>query len=271
MLVTDDDFAYVQSLVRERAAIVLDDSKRYLVETRLPPLVRDAGFSSIEGLIAEARACGLGPLSDRVVDAMTTNETSWLRDTHPFEVLIGEVLPRVASTTTGPIQIWSAACSSGQEPYGLAMLIVDALPHLRSRVRILGTDISQEMLIKAKRAEYSQIEANRGMEASMLMRHFTRAGALWRVNDDIRSMVEFRQHNLARSFVSIPTCDIVLMRNVLIYFDSDAKQKILRTVATKLAPGGWLILGSTETTVGVDGSWERTRFGRTTMYQQTGS
>jgi chemotaxis protein methyltransferase CheR len=260
------DFEFVRRLVLERAAISIDESKTYLVETRLKPLMRESGMSSVGELISALRTAQRSALLDQVVDAMTTNETSWMRDVHPFEVLIGEVIPTMAESG-GPIQIWSAACSSGQEPYGLAMLIADRLPALKGRVRILATDISLEMIEKARSGSYTQLEVNRGLAAPLLMKNFERRGSEWVIKPEIRSMVEFRQQNLDRPFVGIPPAHIVLVRNVLIYFDLAVKQAILDKVRRVLLPNGVLVLGASETTVGLDASWSREFVGKTCLYR----
>lgn len=270
MSLSESDFTYIRQIVRAESAIALDVSKSYLVEARLKPIMREQKVGSFGELVGLLRRQQRGPLVDRVIDAMTTNETSWLRDTHPFDVLIKDILPELAAKRGNePIQIWSAACSSGQEPYGVAMLISDQLPHLRKQVKIHATDLSKEMLDKAKRGSYTQLEVNRGMPAPMLMRHFSRVGTHWQVKPDIQAMIQFRQHNLDQSFTGIPTSDVVLMRNVLIYFESDVKRQILEKVRKVMRPDGHLILGASETTVGIDGSWRRQLIAKTSIYRPT--
>ncbi|MGH1506442.1 MAG: CheR family methyltransferase [Acidimicrobiales bacterium] len=264
---TDEDFAHVRSLLRQRAAIVVDDSKDYLIRSRLQPIAHANGFGSLGDLLGELRRRPTGELSDRVVDAMTTNETSWLRDIHPFETLAEHVIPEVAAAKSGPIQIWSAACSSGQEPYSIAMLVTDRHPALASRVKIYATDVSASMLDKASSGTFTQLEANRGLSTQQLMRHFRRKGAHWELNPTIRQMVRFESHNLDGPFAGIPRSDIVLVRNVMIYFDTPTKQSILQKVRSVLQPDGWLVLGASETTVGVDATWRRTVLGKSTFYR----
>ncbi|MFQ5556614.1 MAG: CheR family methyltransferase [Acidimicrobiales bacterium] len=271
MSLSEADFTFVRDLVRERSAISLDESKAYLVDARLKPIAQEQQISLSE-LASELRLRRRGPLADRIVEAMTTNETSWMRDGHPFESLRAEVIPSLAAArSVGPINIWSAACSSGQEPYCLAMIIADDFPHLRSRVRIVATDISEEVLAKGRAGEYSQLEVNRGMAAPLLMKHFTRKGTRWVVNDDLRKMVEFRPHNLAGSYLGLPKADLVLIRNVLIYFELEMKRRILDNIRDTMSPDGWLLLGASETAIGIDASYERVQVGRTTFYRPLGA
>ncbi len=254
-------------MVRDQSAIALDESKLYLVESRLKPLTRELHLDSIGDLVRLLRTQKRGPMVDRVIDAMTTNETSWLRDSHPFSVLIDKILPELAERRgTNPIQIWSAACSSGQEPYGIAMLIADHLPHLRPRIKIHATDISKQMLDKAKHGSYTQLEMNRGMPAPMMIRHFDRVGMHWQIKPEIQSMVQFRQHNLDDPFTGIPRSDIVLIRNVLIYFDAEVKQQIFTKIERVIRPDGYLLLGAAETTAGIDGPWRSELVSKTRIY-----
>ncbi|MEZ5225611.1 MAG: protein-glutamate O-methyltransferase CheR [Acidimicrobiales bacterium] len=268
MSLSEADFTYIRQIVRAESAISLDVSKSYLVEARLKPIMREQKLGSFDELVSLLRRQQRGPLVDRVIDAMTTNETSWLRDAHPFDVLIKSILPDLANKRGNePIQIWSAACSSGQEPYSIAMLVAEHLPHLQRQVKIFATDLSTEMLAKAKEGSYTQLEVNRGMPAPMLMRHFNRAGTHWQVKPELKAMIQFRQHNLDQPFTGIPTSDVVLMRNVLIYFESDVKRSILEKVRKVLRPDGHLILGASETTVGVDASWRRELISKTSIYR----
>jgi chemotaxis protein methyltransferase CheR len=209
--------------------------------------------------------------SDAVVDAMTTNETSWFRDAHPFNALRDELLPdlierrRVART----ISIWCAASSSGQEPYSIAMLIRH-FPELESwNVRILATDISPSMLKRTQEGLYSQLEVNRGLPAPLLVQHFNRVGMHWEVSDDLRRMVQTEFVNLAAPWPVLPPFDLIFMRNVLIYFDVPTKQTILGRVRRQLRPDGLLLLGGAETTMNLDANFERVQIGRSNWYRPT--
>ncbi|HEY8340451.1 MAG TPA: protein-glutamate O-methyltransferase CheR [Egibacteraceae bacterium] len=268
---TAGDFEFVRALVHEHAAIVLEPSKTYLVESRLAPLVRAIGADSIGDLVARLRTGhDAQQLRRRVVDAMTTNETSWYRDLSPFEALETTILPQLiaARQETRALNIWSAACSSGQEPYSVAMLLRERFPQLAGwNVRIIATDISAEMLGRAAAGTYSQLEVNRGLPSAHLVKYFTRRGASWQIRDDIRAMVEFRAMNLAQPWGFLPPIDVLLLRNVLIYFDVATKREILRRAREVLRPDGYLLLGTAETTLSIDDAFTRVTVGRTTVYQ----
>ncbi len=258
------DFQYVRSLVQERSALVLNDGKEYLVEARLAPLAEREGLSSVAELLALLRQ-GSTALRDDVVEAMTTNETSFFRDVHPFDALRDVVLPAALARRGGRLRLWSAASSTGQEAYSLAMLLADHFP--TADATILATDLSRDVLARAARGTFTQLDVNRGLPAALLVKHFERDGAGWRVREHLRRRVEFRQLNLAKPWPSLPPMDLVLLRNVLIYFGPEAKRAVLTQVARVLAPGGLLSLGGAETTYGLDEGWERLQVGRTSMYR----
>jgi chemotaxis protein methyltransferase CheR len=264
------DLDYVRDLIRESSAIVVDQTKSYLITTRLAPVMKRHGLASLADLVARLRSSTLGPLRDEVIDAMTTNETLWFRDSHPFDALRTSVLPEVLErrATERDLVIWSAACSSGQEPYTIAMLLREHFPQLFNwTVRLMATDLSGEMLGRAAAGVYSQTEMNRGMPAAMLVKYFERVGAEWRVIAPIRSMVEFRTINLARPWPYVPTADVVFLRNVLIYFDTETKRAILDRVRGVLRPGGALFLGAAETTLGIHNGFVPQRHGTATVYR----
>lgn len=273
MTVASADFAFLGELLQRRAGIQLEPGKEYLVTSRLEPVARSAGLASVAELVAALRSPGGSAVADAVVDAMTTNETSWFRDVHPFESLRTVVLPDLLSRRSGPrrLSIWCAACSSGQEPYSVAILLKEHFPQLAAwDVRILATDISPTMIERARAGNYSQLEVNRGLRAPLLVRYFTRQGSRFRLNEDVRSMVEFRVHNLTGSWAAIPQVDVVLMRNVLIYFDPRTKKQVLDRVGEVLRDDGYLLLGGSETTLNLDVAFERVTAGRTTWYRPAG-
>ena len=275
MTVAATDFAFVSDLVRRRAAIVLEPGKEYLVEARLLPLARKVGADGVAGLVGLLqRAPESGPLHAQVVDALTTNETSWFRDRHPFDAITDHVLPEVVARSRPDrvLRVWSAASSTGQEAYSLVMAVTDRLAaHPGWRLDVLGTDLSAEVLEQAKAGVYSQLEVNRGLPAPMLVRHFERHGAAWRLKDPLRRDVTFRPMNLAVPFPVMPPMDVVLLRNVLIYFDVETKRKVLAQVRRVLAPGGYLFLGAAETTLNLDDAFTRVTLGRATAYRLTTS
>lgn len=264
------DFNYIRRLVHERSAIVLDDDKAYLVESRLLPLARRQGFTSLDLLIRKLQAEPFHGLHLQAVEAMTTNETCFFRDVHPFDALKKFVLPDLIARRAAQreLTIWCAASSSGQEPYSIAMLLREGFPQLASwKVHILSTDISTDVLARAREGHYSQLEVNRGLPASLLVKYFQKRGCDWYLRDDIRQMVNYQTLNLAGAWPALPPTDIVMMRNVLIYFGVETKKEILTKVRMVLKPEGYLFLGGAETTFGIDASYERVQVDRATCYQ----
>ncbi|MFC5381091.1 CheR family methyltransferase [Aquipuribacter nitratireducens] len=265
------DAIWVRELVRRRSAIVLDESKQYLIDTRLAPIVRSEGLGGVGELVARARA-GDRRVVGLVVDAMTTNETSWFRDNGPFELLRTAVLPYLvrARGSERRLRIWSAACSSGQEAYSVAMLCTEVVPPGWS-VEIIGTDLSPAMVARAREGRFSQLEVNRGLPASHLVRWFTRDGAHWRVAPELQRMTSFREGNLAEPFTDLGRFDVVLLRNVLIYFDGATKVDILRRVRGVTRPDGVLLLGAAESALGLDVGWNRETVAGSSVLRQDGA
>jgi chemotaxis protein methyltransferase CheR len=270
MTITASEFDYIRRLVLEQSAIVLEEDKQYLVESRLLPLARREGFDSLASLVACLRTKILDGLHRKVVEAMTTNETSFFRDFHPFEALRKSILPQLMTRRaySKELNFWCAACSSGQEPYSLAVLLHEYFPNLAGwNVRIIATDLCAEILARAREGRYSQLEVNRGLPASLLVKYFLRHGSDWRILEDLRRGVEFQIINLAETWPLLPPMDIVLMRNVLIYFGLETKKKILSKVRQLLKPDGLLFLGGAETTFNLDDAFERVQFDRTICYR----
>jgi chemotaxis protein methyltransferase CheR len=270
MSIAPEAFGFVRDLVRRESAIVLSQGKEYLVESRLLPVARAEGVAGIEGLIEKVRQQPHGPASRRLVEALTTNETSWFRDGDPFSALRSTVVPDLAPSraTIRRLRVWSAACSSGQEAYSTAMTLLETPAVADWSIEIVGTDLSSEMVQRARDGRYSQLEVNRGLPASHLVRYFERDGAGWRVNAQLRSMTRFSELNLMRPFPTVGRFDVVFLRNVLIYFDVETKRDILRRVRQVLAPDGYLYLGAAEMTMGVDDAWERVAAGRSSVYRR---
>ena len=268
MSISRAEFAFIATLVRRDAAIVLETGKEYLVESRLQPLARQLGVATVSEFIGRVQHTSEPETERRIVDALTTNETSFFRDCEPFAALAEVVLPQLlaARAATRHLRVWSAACSSGQEPYSLSMQLSDALPSGWT-FEILGTDISTEMLSRADAGCYGPVEVSRGLTTPMLRRHLEPSGTGWRVSRAVRRPVTFQRLNLAAPLPALGPFDIVFLRNVLIYFDVETKRSVLRQVVPLMRPDGWLFLGSAETTIGVDDGLERVATGRTSAYR----
>lgn len=268
MTLSQAEFTFVSNMVRREAAIVLAPGKEYLVEARLIPVAREVGAASVTAFLADLQRRPNLEHQRRVIDALTTNETSWFRDREPFTAVTGVVLPELikARGAGRKVRFWSAASSSGQEAYSLAITLQETLPPGWT-FEILGSDISTEMVKRAQTGEYSQVEVNRGLPATQLVQYFERAGAHWRILPALRRNVDFRLMNLTTTLPSMPPFDVIFLRNVLIYFDVSTKRTVLRNVARLLRPDGWLFLGAAETTIGIDDNYERVAAGRTSAYR----
>ena len=269
MTITASEFDYIRRLVLEQSAIVLEQDKQYLAESRLLPLARREGFDSLASLVVGLAAKRFDGLHRKVVEAMTTNETSFFRDFHPFEALRNSILPELVlkRASSKQLSFWSAACSSGQEPYSFVILLQEYFPSLTGwTVRLIATELSAEMLARAQEGRYSQLEVNRGLPASLLVKYFRQHGSDWQIREDLRRRVEFQVMNLAENWPLLPPMDVVLMRNVLIYFGVETKKKILSKVRQLLKPDGFLFLGGAETTFNLDDAFERVQFDRTICY-----
>jgi chemotaxis protein methyltransferase CheR len=261
------DFELVRTLVKQRSAIVLEDGKEYLADARLTPLARRQGLASVEDLVQRLRAQPRGDLQQRVVEAMTTNETSFFRDVNPFEALRKQILPDLLSRRAAEraLNIWCGASSTGQEPYSLLILIREYFPQLTSwKINFVASDLSTDVLERARQGKYSQLEVNRGLPAALLVKYFTRHGAEYRVRDDLRAMVDFRMINLVERWPNMPPLDLVMLRNVLIYFDVETKKAILNRIRRLLRPDAYLLLGGAETTINLDDHLEQVRMDKFT-------
>jgi chemotaxis protein methyltransferase CheR len=257
---TDRDFDAVRRLLREYSAIVLDADKRYLVESRLAPLLRQRGLKSIGDLLAQLRDPPDGALHRQIVEALVTSESSFFRDHHPFEALRKVVMPDLINRRRAQrrLEIWCAASAAGQEPYSVALLIREHFPELAGwKIGLLATDLSREVLARAREGRYNQIEVNRGLPAALLVKYFEQHGADWQLRPAVRGAVEFREINLARPWPSLPPMDLILIRNVMIYFDVETKKSILERVARLLRPDGYMLLGGAETTINLHDSYRR--------------
>ncbi len=270
MAINPADFDYISKIVREQCAIVLEKGKEYLVESRVMPLVHQEKLESIENLVRKIKADPRGPLKDTVIEAMTTNETSFFRDIHPFETLKKEIFPELMEKRKiqKELNIWCGASSSGQEPYSLVMLLKNNFPQLNTwKLNFSASDISNQMLNRCRSGIYSQLEVNRGLPAPLMVKYFERIGTEWQVKEELRKMIEFRIINLSDRWPLMPKLDLVMMRNVLIYFDVEMKKKILGQVRQLLRPDGYLFLGAAETTLNLDENFERMPFKQSGCYR----
>ena len=269
---TDTSFDFVCKLVLQRSAIVLESNKAYLVESRLTPVVQQHGLASIDDLVAKLRCSNDSPLHKDVVDALTTNETSFFRDAHPFDGLRKVIIPEmiIKRAARKSINIWCAAASTGQEPYTICMVLREYFPALKDwSIRFLASDLSRQVLKRAKEGLFNQCEVNRGLPATLLVKYFTKKGLQWQIKDEIRSMVQFVELNLKDPWPALPAdMDLVFMRNVLIYFSAETKKEILAKTRRVLAPDGYLFLGGAETTLNLDDSYQRVQADKAVFYQR---
>jgi len=252
------DYEFLRKFLKERSGLDLSSDKQYLVESRLIPLARRAGLPGITELVQKIKG-GTDPLTAEVVEAMTTNETFFFRDKIPFDHLREAVIPELlkARASRRSLRIWCAASSTGQEPYSIAMCLKEIGPALAGwRVEILATDLSQAVLEKSRAGVFSQFEVQRGLPIQMLVKYFSQVGELWQLNADIRAMIQHRQLNLLQDFSHLGTFDVIFCRNVLIYFDQDAKIGIFERLAKVLEPDGVLALGAAESVVGISDAFK---------------
>jgi chemotaxis protein methyltransferase CheR len=275
MSLLETDFDFIRDLVFRRTSIVLEPGKEYLAVTRLEPIRRSLGMRSLAELIVALRNDPKSPLHDQVAEAMTTNETSFFRDSHPWESLRTQVIPELIERNRSlrTIRIWSAGCATGQEPYSLAMLLREDFPALLTTwsVQILATDVSATVLNQARSGRFGQLEVNRGLPAKLLVKYFRREGLYWFIEDSIRTMVTFERQNLfSTTWVPSPM-DIVFLRNVAIYFSDSGKRETIKRVRNALRPGGYLLLGASETAMHLDEGLKRLPIGKTTWYRKDGA
>lgn len=254
MTLSAPDFQYLSQLLKVRSGLVLTEDKHYLLESRLLPIMRRLKLENITALVAHMKANNDNALLVEITESMTTNETSFFRDAKPFEQFRQIVLPHILALPKRPekIRIWSAACSSGQEPYSLAMCALEEAGKLGGiPVEIIATDLAGHILKKAEEGLYSQFEVQRGLPVMLMVKYFEQKGDKWRVKDNVRALIQFKQANLLEDVSHLGVFDIVFCRNVLIYFDVPTKAQALEGIYSRLQPHGVLVLGSAETVYGV--------------------
>lgn len=250
-----EDFELLASAIKQRSGLILTPEKAYLLESRLLPIVRKYNFRTLEELVAAVRKKREEVMLRDITEAMTTNESFFFRDQKPFTLFQKTLLPQLltARASQKKIRIWSAASSSGQEAYSLAMICVEEAAKLQGwKIDIIGTDLSREMVERSKTGIYSQFEVQRGLPVTHLVKYFTQLGGdKWQIKENLRQMVQFREGNLLQDFTSLGVFDIVYCRNVLIYFDTATKGKVLNSISNIMAPDGALLLGGAETVLGI--------------------
>jgi chemotaxis protein methyltransferase CheR len=262
-----ENYRFLREYVYAEVGLVLEEDKHYLVESRLAPIVRELGLESVNDLCALLKATRQSDVSRQVVEAMTTNETYFFRDPAQYEAIRTVLLPQLRDSRrhTKRLRFWSAAASTGQEAYSLAMVLLEeGMAHWN--IEILGTDYCSRVLEQARSATYRQIEVNRGLPAGLLVKYFRRQGLNWQLNDEVRRLVRFEQLDLRRSMRGMGPFELVFCRNVLIYFDSETKLRILKEIHGTLARGGWLLLGGAEMASGLEEWYERHTVGAATIY-----
>lgn len=266
------DFEFVTKLLKTHSAVSLEQGKEYLVQARLEPVARELGLASVQALIQILRSAeSNSALTRQVVEALVTHETSFFRDSEPFEALRLEIIPRLIELrqSSRALTIWSAAASSGQEPYSVAMLIREYFPQLLNwELNILASDLSEAILSRAAEGRYLEMEINRGLPPYFSEKYFRLDGRYWLIKPEIRNMVHFFRQNLLASFDNLPQLDIVLLRNVLIYFDVPTKRTVLENVRRILKPDGILLLGGSETTVNIHDKFQAVPFEETLYYRK---
>jgi chemotaxis protein methyltransferase CheR len=269
-MMTPKEFDSICQLLREESAISLELGKEYLVETRLAPLLRERKLASIGELLAHHRAHPGHGVSRQIVEALVTGETLFFRDQHPFEELRTAIIPDLINRRRDErrLNIWCAASSTGQEPYSLALLFREHFPELAGwTISLMASDISLPLLERARVGRYNQVEVNRGLPATLLAKYFEQSGTDWHLDARVRRMVDFREINLARAWPSLPQMDLILVRNVMIYFDVETKKTILSKLTRLLRPDGYLLLGGSETTFNLSDCYRRVDTLKSGFYQ----
>jgi chemotaxis protein methyltransferase CheR len=273
--ITPNEIKVLSKYIYDISGIYLDEKKAYLLETRLKMIMDAEGFTSYQALYQRAISEKSGQMERKIIDAVTTNETLFFRDKSPFEMFKYKVMPDLIDKRTAQsagsmpinIRIWSAACSTGQEIYSLAIILKELLPDQKKyRIKLLGTDISDDAVAQASYGKYNRFEIERGLEKDQLQRYFVSNGNAWKIRDDIRAMAVFQKRNLMEPFTGIGQFDIVFCRNVAIYFSIEDRKRLFEKIASVMAPDGYLIIGSTESLTGICPQFEPQRHLRSVFY-----
>jgi chemotaxis protein methyltransferase CheR len=270
LVISARDFASLRVILRRECGFVLEDGKEYLLRTRLEPMLQQGKFDSLSALVTALMQSSASHLLRELCERMVTHETSFFRDVPTFEALRNTVIPEIMQRRSAErrMQIWCAGCSTGQEPYSLAMMLHEHFPELRTwNVSLLATDLSRVPLEQARSGRFSQLEVNRGLPISLLVKYFEQQGTHWQLRPLLRSTVTFEERNLVSSWAGLPSMDLVLMRNVMIYFDVETRKEMLGRLLPLLQPAGYLVLGASESTQGIDSSYRRVEAIRSGVYQ----
>lgn len=274
--ITPHEIKVISQYIYDISGIVLDHSKAYLIETRLGSLIKKEGCSSYSEFYQRAKADVSKSLERKITDAITTKETLFFRDTSPFELLQHKIIPDLIDRRTArsfgilpiPIRIWSAACSTGQEVYSIAIVLKELLPDLKKiSIKLLGTDISDAAIAQASYGKYNQFEIQRGLQDNRLLKYFNQNDSAWRIKDEIRVMTTFKRLNLLLPFAGLGKFDIVFCRNVAIYFSLEDRKGLFNKIAGVLEPDGYLIIGSSESLTSICPKFEPKRYLRSIFYQ----
>ncbi len=269
MTIDSNDYDFLSALVARRSGLALGSGKEYLLEARLIPIANSLGMPSLVELVRHLRVRRDENLEATITEAMTTNETLFFRDKTPFDELKEQILPELIANrqTSRRLRIWSAAASTGQEAYSLLMTIRESFPQLSSwRIEVIGTDISQQALSKARQGTYSQFEVQRGLPIQLLVKYFQQVPEGWQISQELRNAVTFKPLNLLENLSSLGEFDIIFCRNVLIYFEQANKTTILDRMERQLRPDGYLVLGAAETVLGVTNRFQRVRSCKSAVY-----
>jgi chemotaxis protein methyltransferase CheR len=262
-----ENYRFLQEHIHSRVGIVLEDNKHYLFESRLAPIVKERGLGSINDLCALLRARRDVELDHQVVEAMTTNETYFFRDPAQYEAIRTVLLPKLKRDKPDKknLRFWSAASSTGQEAYSVALLLLEN-GFQDWNIQILGTDFSEKVVERARSGTYREIEINRGLPAALLAKYFSRSGLDWQLDEPVRKMVRFETIDLRKSMRALGPFDLVFCRNVMIYFDNDTKRNIVKEIHSTMLRGGWLLLGGAETALKLEERFDRETVGNVTVY-----
>lgn len=270
------NYEYISKFLLDKSALSLGSGKEYLLDSRLLPLAKSRHLGSVDDLVELLKTGRQGDLETAVIEAMTTNETLFFRDATPFEEITQIFLPDIikARQASRTLRIWCAACSTGQEPYSIAMLLMEHFPQLVSnwQIEILCTDIDSQVLKRAQDGIYSSFEVQRGLPQHLLRKYFEQlSGNQWRIREPLRQLMTFKQQNLLTEFGSIGSFEIIMCRNVLIYFETETKKKILERMARHLSTPGFLFLGAAETILGITQMYQRAQQTRSAVYHHATS